>query len=82
MQNIVSSIISVTTTNESNNLENQIKDAPNEYRNLLISLSGQKSNHVLWIESWKQFSWKGNKSAEFAFELDRCGVPLLKVMWI
>lgn len=59
-----------------------VTDAPNEYRNLLISLSGQKSNHILWIESWKHFSWKGNKDAEFSFCLDRCGVPSLKVCFL
>uniref|UniRef100_A0A915CY83 acetate--CoA ligase n=1 Tax=Ditylenchus dipsaci TaxID=166011 RepID=A0A915CY83_9BILA len=52
-------------------------DTPNEYRNLLTSLSGQKSDHVQWIECLKQFNWKGD-SSEFSFSLDKCGVPSLK----
>lgn len=62
-----------------NNDENEKINISNEYRDLLISLSGEKSDHILWIECLKQYEWKNNLDSEFSFELDKFGVPLLKV---
>lgn len=52
-------------------------EAPNEYRNLLISLSDDKADHMLWLMCLKSYTWKGN--GEFDIALDKCGVPSLKV---
>lgn len=54
-------------------------DNPNEYRDLLISLSGEKSDHILWIECLKQYRWEGDPNSQFSFKLDKFGVPSLKV---
>lgn len=52
-------------------------DNPNEYRNLLISLSGDKSDHILWMQCLMTCARRGE--GEFSFTLDKCGVPNLKV---
>jgi acyl-coenzyme A synthetase/AMP-(fatty) acid ligase len=53
-----------------------VAESPNEYRNLLISISGDKSDHVRWLECLKTFNWRGD--GNFEFSLDKCGVPALK----
>lgn len=69
----------ISTSEASNDTEKV--DNPNEYRDLLISLSGQKSDHILWIECLKQYQWEGDQDSQFSFELDKCGVPSLKVSY-
>uniref|UniRef100_A0AC34GUG1 AMP-dependent synthetase/ligase domain-containing protein n=1 Tax=Panagrolaimus sp. ES5 TaxID=591445 RepID=A0AC34GUG1_9BILA len=60
-------------SNDSNSLE---PDAPGEYRNLLMDMCGQKSDHILWINCLKGYDWYGE--GRFSFNMDKFGVPVLK----
>lgn len=76
----IGSALGVTTGRDSiSSSDGSASDCPNEYRDLLISLSGQKSDHILWIECLKQYHWEGDASVEFTFILDKFGVPALRV---
>ncbi|CAD5225507.1 unnamed protein product [Bursaphelenchus xylophilus] len=73
VQTKVKDVLSPTTSMKSESSE---CDNPNEYRNLLISLSGDKSDHILWMQCLMTCARRGE--GEFSFTLDKCGVPNLK----
>lgn len=52
-------------------------DAPKEYRNLLMDMSDGKSDHIMWINCLKSYDWYGEDN--FSFNMDKFGVPVLKV---
>jgi hypothetical protein len=49
----------------------------NEYRNLLLSLSDNRCDHILWIRELRKLNWRGD--GDFSFTLDKGGLPTLKV---
>ena len=57
--------------------ESAATELPNEYRNLLLSLSGNHCDHILWIRALRRLNWRGD--GDFSFCLDKSGVPMLKV---
>ncbi|CAD5218455.1 unnamed protein product [Bursaphelenchus okinawaensis] len=73
VQNKVMDVLSPTSSIKSQSSES---DNPNEYRELLVSLSDNKNDHILWMQCLMTCARRGD--GEFSFTLDKCGVPNLK----
>lgn len=71
--NALSPTLSIKSNDSASSLE---PDCPGEYRNLLMDMCGQKSDHILWINCLKGYDWYGE--GKFSFKMDLFGVPVLK----
>ena len=69
--------LSPSGSTKSNDSASSEPDAPKEYRKLLMEMSDGKADHSMWINCLKSYDWYGD--GKFSFNLDKFGVPVLKV---